>query len=187
MKNHNSYNLTYFLLTAALLAVFMISGCKAPEQSLQSDGNVGNRLGNIAPDFTLDTIDGKSIRLSDFRGKNIILNFWATWCGPCRFEMPFLEAVHETWAKAGVVVIAINTQDGYENARSYAKAYNLKFIIPVDVTGKVAEKFGVRGMPTTIFINADGIITSIKIGPFIAADEIEDRMKTFTNPDSQIR
>ena len=71
MKNAIKYNLTYFLLTALLLTVFIIPGCKAPEQSLQVDKNVGNRLGNIAPDFTLDTIDGKSIKLSDFRGKNI--------------------------------------------------------------------------------------------------------------------
>ena len=186
MKNPIAYYLKYFLLITVLLTV-CLPGCKAPEQSLQLGQNVGYRLGNIAPDFTLDTIDSKSVKLSDFRGKNVILNFWATWCGPCRFEMPFLEAIHEEWAKSDVVVIAVNTQDGYESARSYAKAYNIKFVIPVDVTGKVAEKFAVRGMPTTFFINEEGIITSIKIGPFITVDEIEERMKTFKNADTQIR
>ena len=121
MKNHITCYLKYFLLTAVLLTVFL-SGCKDTEQSLQVGQNVGYNLGNIAPDFTLDTIDGKSVKLSDFRGKNVILNFWATWCGPCRFEMPFLEAVHDQWAKADVIIVAINTQDGYESARSYAKA-----------------------------------------------------------------
>ncbi|MCX6004854.1 MAG: TlpA disulfide reductase family protein [Chloroflexi bacterium] len=159
----------------------------ASKPATQNDAKVGNRIGFAAPDFTLPTLDNKEIKLSDFRGKNVIPNFLATWCGPCRFEMPFFQAIHDEWDKSGVSIIAVATQDDLESTRSYAKAYNLKFTIPVDVIGNVAKKYGVSGMPTTFFINQDGVITSVKIGPFIAPEEIEDRMKTFDAADTGIR
>ncbi len=150
------------------------------KQQIETDNvKTGNKIGERAPDFSLKTIDNRDIKLSDYRGKYIILNFWATWCGPCRYEIPSLQATHETWQKAGVVILAINTQDGFENASSYAKAYGLTFTIPVDIPGKIAELYGVRGLPTTFFINSSGIITSIKIGPFINKEEIEQHMTSF--------
>jgi peroxiredoxin len=143
------------------------------------DIKTGNRIGNMAPDFTLKTADDRDIKLSDYRGKNIILNFWATWCGPCRMEMSALQSIHEKWGKADVVLLAVNTQDGFDESRSYAKTNGLTFTIPVDIPGKVAELYGVRGLPTSYFINSDGVIASIKIGPFINTDEIEERMVKF--------
>lgn len=140
---------------------------------------IGNKIGELAPDFTLMTTEGNTMNLYDYKGKNIILNFWATWCGPCTFEMPFLRQIDETWAKAGVVIIAVNTQDNVENAALFAKRNNLKFLIPVDPKGGVATLFNVRGMPTTFFIDSDGVIKSVKIGPFINAEEIEARMSQF--------
>ena len=139
----------------------------------------GNRIGEIAPDFTLMTTDGKTMNLYDYRGKNIILNFWATWCGPCTFEMPFLKQIDETWAKAGVVTIAVNTQDNIDNASQYVKRNSLNFVIPLDPRGGVATMFNVRGMPTTFFIDSEGVIKSVKVGPFINASEIEERMSQF--------
>ena len=111
---------------------------------------VGNKIGDTAPDFTLETIDGHEISLSDYRGKNVILNFWATWCGPCRFETSTVEAIHEAWADKDVVVLGVNLQDGFDNARNYAKAYNLKFTIPVDVPGEAIRIYGIHGIPTII-------------------------------------
>lgn len=139
----------------------------------------GNKIGDVAPDFTLETIDGKAIKLSDYRGKNIILNFWATWCGPCRYEMPSLQSAHDTWQKADVIVLAVCVQDSVSNARNYAKANGLTFTIPMDISGHVAESFAARGLPTSFFIDSDGVIKSIKIGPFINIDEIEQRMVSF--------
>lgn len=147
--------------------------------SVAKNIKIGNKVGNLAPDFRLTTIDNNTVSLSDYRGKHVILNFWATWCGPCRYETPFLQSAYEESAKDGVIVIAINTQDGFENASSYARMYNLTFTIPVDITGTVARQFGVYGMPTTFMIDEEGVITSIKIGPFIGKEEIEERIQNF--------
>lgn len=149
------------------------------EKNVAPSVKTGNKIGEAAPDFTLKTTDGQEIKLSDYRGKNIILNFWATWCGPCRFEMPAFQAIHEKWAKEGVVLLAINTQDGAANALSYAESNNFTFVMPVDVPGKVAELYGVRGLPTSFIIDSEGIIKSVKIGPFISTEEIEQNMSSF--------
>ena len=142
----------------------------------QKDVNIGNRIGFTAPDFTLPTVDGREINLSDYRGRPVILNFWATWCGPCRYEVPAFKAFYEKYPEEEVVIIAVNTQDDPDSARGYAKADGLKFVIPVDPRGTVANMYNVRGMPTTFFIDAAGVITSIKIGPFLSVDEMEERM-----------
>ena len=101
-----------------------------------ADAKTGNRIGNLAPDFTLVTVDGKEIKLSDYRGKPVILNFWATWCGPCQYEIPHLKAVHQEWEKTGVTIIAISTQDTPDSAKSYVKTRELKFIVPLDPRGQ---------------------------------------------------
>jgi cytochrome c biogenesis protein CcmG/thiol:disulfide interchange protein DsbE len=142
----------------------------------QNDVNVGNRIGFTAPDFTLPTVDSREISLSDYRGRPVILNFWATWCGPCRYEVPAFKAFYERYPEEEVVIIAVNTQDDPDSARGYAIADKLKFVIPVDPRGTVANMYNVRGMPTTFYINGAGVITSIKIGPFLSIDEMEERM-----------
>ena len=142
----------------------------------RGDAKVGNRIGFTAPDFTLPTVDNREISLSDYRGRPVILNFWATWCGPCRYEVPAFKAFYERYPEEEVVIIAVNTQDDPDSARGYARADGLKFLIPIDPRGVVAGMYNVRGMPTTFFINEAGIITSIKIGPFLSVDEMEERM-----------
>ena len=142
----------------------------------QNDVNIGNRIGFTAPDFTLNTIDNKEISLSDYRGRPVILNFWASWCGPCRYEVPAFKAFSEKYAEEDVVVIAVNTQDDPDSARGYAIADKLKFVIPVDPRGVVAGLYNIRGLPTTYIIDGKGVITSIKIGPFLSIDEIEERL-----------
>jgi thiol-disulfide isomerase/thioredoxin len=142
----------------------------------QNDVNIGNRIGFTAPDFTLPTVDGREINLSDYRGRPVILNFWASWCGPCRYEVPAFKAFYERYPEEEVVIIAVNTQDDPDSARGYAIADKLKFVIPVDPRGVVAGLYNVRGLPTTYIINEKGVIKSIKIGPFLSVDEMEERM-----------
>ena len=142
----------------------------------QNDVNIGNRIGFTAPDFTLPTVDNREISLSDYRGRPVILNFWATWCGPCRYEVPAFKAFYERYPQEEVVIIAVSTQDDPDSARGYAIRDGLKFVIPVDPRGVVAGLYNVRGLPTTYIIDEKGVIRSIKIGPFLSIDEIEERM-----------
>jgi peroxiredoxin len=154
----------------------------APTPSTSADSpavKIGTRIGFTAPDFTLPTTDNKEFKLSDYRGKPVILNFWASWCGPCRYEVPAFKSFYDKYENEGVSIIAVNTQDNPDSALAYAKADNLKFTVPVDPQGKVANLYNVRGLPTTYFIDEKGIITSIKIGPFLFMEEIEDRMGSF--------
>jgi thiol-disulfide isomerase/thioredoxin len=140
---------------------------------------VGTRIGLTAPDFTLPTTGEKEFKLSDYRGRNVILNFWATWCGPCRFEVPALKALQDKYNDGSIAIVAVNSLDNADSARAYAADNGLNFVIPIDPRGDVSSLYNIRGMPTTLFINAKGIITSIKIGPFISMEEIEDRMSSF--------
>ncbi len=150
-----------------------------PASDIPPAVKTGNRIGDLGPDFTLNTAGGSQMKLSDYRGKRVILNFWASWCGPCQFEIPVLKATDEEWSKAGVTIIAVSTQDNPDSTISYIKAKELKFIVPVDPPGNAAKLYGVRGLPSTFFINEKGIITSIKVGPFISQDEIENHMASF--------
>ena len=189
--NKSNYTLWLSLLGVVIIiiivAVAIIDYTAHPSQSVITSSPVagpaslktGNMIGYIAPDFNLPTIENKMMSLYEYRGKNVILNFWATWCGPCAYEIPFLRETGETWSKAGVVIIAVNTQDNEQDASLYARRNNLNFIIPVDPRGKVAALYNVRGLPTSFFIDSEGVIKSIKVGPFISAGEIEERMKAF--------
>lgn len=142
----------------------------------QDGSTIGNKIGFTAPDFTLPTVDKREISLSDYRGRPVILNFWATWCGPCRYELPAFKAFSEKYSEEEVVVIAVNTQDDPDSAVGYARADGMKYVIPVDPRGTVASMYNVRGLPTTFYISETGVITSIKIGPFLSIDEMEDRL-----------
>jgi peroxiredoxin len=147
-----------------------------PAYNTGQNVKTGWKIGEQAPDFTLTTTGGKDITLSDYRGKKVVLNFWATWCGPCRLEVPFLKSIHDKLPDLDAVLLAVSTQDSFENAQMYAKANGMKCIIPVDPRGIVAGYYNIRGIPTTYFIDQKGIVTSIKIGPFLSENEIIERL-----------
>lgn len=131
-------------------------------------------LGKSAPDFTLQNIEGKNVSLSDFKGKTVILNFWATWCGPCQYETPFLQAIHNERANKGVVVLTIDIKENPATVKSFAKNKGISFPILLDTEAKVAQRYCLPGaLPITIFINAEGIIKARKIGAFKDQAELE--------------
>jgi peroxiredoxin len=153
---------------------------QAASISAQQDTvKTGWKVGEKATDFLLTTTENRDVRLSDYLGKKVMLNFWAPWCGPCRYEVPIFKSIKDSLAKQEVVILAISTQDTFENTVAFAKYNNLDFIIPVDTRGTVANYYNVRGIPTTFFIDGKGIITSIKIGPFINEDEVMERISSF--------
>jgi peroxiredoxin len=124
------------------------------------------QTGFPAPDFTLETIDGQTVTLSSLRGKPVILNFWASWCPPCKAEMPAIQHVYEDYRARGLVVLAVNAahQDTLVNVQAFLTENSLTFPVPLDPAGTVNTLYQVRSLPTTFFIGADGVIREIVIG-----------------------
>jgi cytochrome c biogenesis protein CcmG, thiol:disulfide interchange protein DsbE len=112
-----------------------------------------------APSFTLTLFDGKTIRLADFRGKAVLINFWASWCVPCRAEARALEDAWQKYKDRGVVFIGVNIQDREEDAHAFMKEFGISYLNGRDASGKIAVDYGVWGIPETFFIDPQGRIT----------------------------
>ncbi len=121
-------------------------------------------IGQAATDFTVTTLDGQTMKLSDFRGHPVVLNFWASWCGPCREEMPLLSKTYEEQKDSGLIILAVNMQESAATARRYAEQNKLPFTIALDEKGEVSGQYRVRSLPTTYFIDAEGVIQSWQTG-----------------------
>jgi peroxiredoxin len=123
-------------------------------------------VGNLAYDFQLQDLNGRSVSLTDFRGQPVIVNFWATWCAPCRIEMPELQATYEKYKDDGLVILALDQDESPEIVRSFFyDEFGLTFTPLLDVEQEVAQQYGVFNFPSSFFINADGVITAIHRGP----------------------
>jgi peroxiredoxin len=134
---------------------------------LQSSKYEPPRVGKAAPDFTLADLNDKEIRLADFRGKVVFLNFWATWCKPCKEEMPSMEVLHKNFEKDGLVVLAVSI-DRVTTKRDippFIKSMNLSFPVLVDSWGKTDMPYKRMGVPETFIIDQQGVIREIVIGP----------------------
>lgn len=129
--------------------------------SVRSD--IGSRPGNIAPDFTLKDLDGKIIKMSDFRGKPVVVNFWATWCLPCKEEMPAIEKAYQKY-KGEVVFIGVDMKEDAETVRNFVKQYGYSWIFLLDSAGQAATNYRVSAVPETYFVDKDGIVRDFQIG-----------------------
>ena len=111
-----------------------------------------------APDFTLASLDGRSVTLSAFRGRVVLVEFWATWCGPCRYSTPSMEQIAKEFRQQGVEVLLINAGEGSAAIRQWAGRRFSAATILLDQDGAVAERYGVNGIPRLLVINQDGLV-----------------------------
>ena len=128
---------------------------------------VGPLVGKIAPDFSLQTIDGQLVTLSALKGKAVLINLWATWCQPCRLEMPTIQAAYEKNKDRGLVVLAINftAQDNLKDVSAFVEELKLTFPILLDPTGDVsANLYAMHSLPMSFFIDSKGVIRNIQFG-----------------------
>jgi len=116
-----------------------------------------------APDFELENLTGEVKHLSDFQGRVVVLNFWATWCGPCTHEMPFFQEIHESYASK-IAVLAVNNQESVDRVNPFVEELGLTYEILMDIDGGVATQYQVLGFPTTYFLDSNGIIKYLHVG-----------------------
>ena len=144
--------------------------------------HVGDR---VAPDFTLETFDGEPVSLSDYEGKSVVINFWSSWCPPCRDEAPMLNAFHEQTAEDDdVVLLGVAIWDRREDALAFMRQYNLSFTNLSDQRGSVLIDYGVYGVPETYFIGPDGVLKGKYRGPLESAEHIHELRAEFEAGDS---
>ena len=130
-------------------------------------------VGDLAPDFELSTLSGDNMRLSDHAGRPVILNFWATWCAPCRLEMPELQRAQDEFATVenGPIVLAINQGDSAERVNDFFAEVGLTLAALLDGNGDVGTTYGAFFLPTTVMVGPDGIVTAVHRG-MISRDQL---------------
>jgi len=163
----------FLFVTTIVLVVTLYIGLSQNPKDIPS-----HFLGKPALDFKVAWIQGKDnidypttehFRLTDFRGKNVILNFWASWCISCRSEARDLEKIHQKFKDSDVTVIGIAIQDTIEEAQRFAQTFGKTYILGLDEDGKASIDYGVTGVPETFVINREGVVVHKEVGPVTTA------------------
>jgi peroxiredoxin len=161
MRRRVVCQLTVFVATVGMCLVG--KAAVATEHLFEAMG-MAKVPGQTAPDFTLPSIDGQQFSLQQYRGKVVFLNFWATWCIPCREEMPALEQLHRKYQSEGLAVLAIDLKESAEQVKAFFQKHTLSFPSFIDHNGSVFRDYLVAGMPTTYLIGRDGQLLARGIG-----------------------
>lgn len=173
-----SKNMLAVIALIALLAWGVLDAGHAPgnpdlpqkgEQAQGQKGTeVGVQKGNLAPDFELQTLAGETMRLSDFKGKKVILNLWATWCPPCRAEMPDMQKFYAENKEKDVVILGVNltsSEPNQESVSAFLAEYGITFPVVLDVDKSVSKQYQAISVPTSYIIDSRGVIQQKWIGP----------------------
>jgi peroxiredoxin len=152
-----------------------------PETTVELE--VGPQIGKYAPDFMFKNQEGETISLSDFRGNSVVLNFWATWCGPCKIEMPLIQELANDAATTdiGLILMTVNSGESADTVAKFMIEKGFSFPVLLDTQRGISGVYNVRGIPTTFFIDRDGIIRDIKVGAFTSKTEIDSKLNNIMN------
>ena len=167
------YNKLLFFSRCILIAfsgLFLSGMAKAPPL-----------VGGPAPQFELETVGGQIIKLSDFKGEFVVLNFWATWCVPCSKEMPEFQKAHQSLGGNNIKIIGVNFGEPKKRVDKFTQDYHLSFPVLLDGFGNTAEKYKVRNLPVTYIISPDGIIREKIIGGGLTKEIIESKINQIKN------
>ncbi|WP_245830918.1 redoxin domain-containing protein [Sediminibacillus massiliensis] len=178
-----------FLLSLIVVFIYNVKEDNSKGTEVQSEAESaymvapnaeeGLKAGQTAPDFKLEGLNGDSFHLSDLRGKKVIINFWATWCGPCEEEMPSIQKVEEKY-KGEVEILAVNATNtelgGINKVKEFVNRGRFTFDVLLDNEAEVTESYRVLNIPTTYFIDRDGIISEVISGP-MTLDYMEETLQ----------
>ncbi len=154
------------ILIVAVLGAAWTAGSAVPAGSADGTRAPSPRAGFQAPLFSLERLGGDALSLMDLRGSVVVINLWASWCPPCRAEMPALQKVAKSFADDDLMILGIHmtAQDSEANAVAFVREYNLSFPILLDRTGAVGRLYQSRALPTTFFVDREGVIREVVVG-----------------------
>ncbi|WP_100402427.1 thiol-disulfide oxidoreductase ResA [Bacillus sp. FJAT-42315] len=161
-----------FIMRSVILAILAIAVGYTLYTNLTKEARGTLQVGDEAPDFVLTDLSGEKHQLSDYKGKGVFLNFWGTWCAPCKEEMPHMETVSKEFKDQGVEVLAVNVGDSELQTKNFAKQYGLTFPIAIDTTKEVEKAYGVSRLPATYMINAEGKVEEIVVGGLVKEEQV---------------
>lgn len=156
---------TLLILALVLISLGSAAACTKSEKT------------SLAPEFTLQNVDGSTVNLVDFQGRPVMLTFWRINCPACQFQMPFTQALYDKWASDSLVVLTINVGDRASDVEDYVNSRGISYPVLLDTQNKVAQDYGIIGVPTTYFIDGDGLFKAYQIGAF----ENENAMESAIN------
>jgi len=158
------------ILTVGLL----MAGCSSTSTPTPTPTPVpGTRVGNLAPDFQFQNLEGQTTSLSDLQGKPVLINFWQTQCAACVYEMPYIQQVYDEWSDKGLVVLVVNMGESPSKVGEFLQRYGFSFPVLLDTKAEIAIRYNIIYIPVTFLIDKEGIIQATKVGPFLSKEEIE--------------
>ncbi len=157
-KEKSGFDMVQVVVFVVIAALLVIMGAKA------FINHHANLMGKPAPDFVLKTYDGRTVRLSDYRGKVVLVNFWASWCHECSKEAPAVEAVWEKYRDKGVMVIGPAYMDQPDESMAFVAKYGLTYPVGLDVQGRIYQLYHVKGIPETFVIDRNGTVVGHIVG-----------------------
>jgi len=157
----------------AFAVVFLVLGVLGWGLARSRGGPVSS---GEAPDFTLTGFSGEAVRLSDLRGQVVVVNFWASWCPPCREEAAYLESTWRKYEGQGVIFLGVDYVDTEPEALAYLAEFGITYLNGPDLGTRIAQAYRIRGVPETFFIDKGGQVRWVKIGPLIPP-ELEDKIE----------
>ena len=184
MESTTKKNAVVLSIVVVVVAAMIYTGAYKSRQQAPLGPDVavqGNLTGQMAPDFELKTLDGRTVKLSDYRGKAVLLNFWATWCGPCKIEMPWFVEFKNKYAAEGFEILGVTTEETKnESIQRFADEMGVNYVVLRGTQAMEQQYGGVLGLPQSFYIGRDGRIVEQAAG-LISKSDIEDHIKLALN------
>lgn len=159
-----------------------LAGAPTLSATIEAEGGLGALdnnppiVGQPAPDFALRNLDGDVVRLSDLRGKVVFINFWATWCTPCKKELPSIQKLYDEKREVGLEVLAVNWQENADDARAFFESRDLDVPVLIDGSGDVYDQYRLQGLPDSFFVDREGNLAAIYFGE-LTEEKMRDRLE----------